>query len=124
MIGLVAAMAVACSSQSAHEFPKSALFAGLSKTKTYDAGQRLLEKRISERYVVGKPEGDLESYLRSQGMEPKRVSAGDGGGSVHGLAQVFQGPGVCDKTVVVNWYTNPAGILTELKVIYSDTGCL
>lgn len=58
-------------------------------------------------------------------METRRTTdVGDDGHSVVGIARALQGPGVCDKTVVVTWDADRMGVLRSLKVVYGDTGCL
>jgi len=125
MLSMIAALAAACSPPKAHEFPKTALFEGLTKLASYEAGQQLLDERVKQRYRVGAPEGNIETFLRSQGMQVSRkTGVGQDGKSVYGLAKAFDGIGICDKVVSVEWRASTVGTITELNVVYSDTGCL
>jgi hypothetical protein len=110
-----------CSGQG---LPATPLFAGLSRQASDHDREQLLARRIYARYQVGRPEGDLPAYLRSQGMAVDRKVVAGAEDPFAGVARIEQGIGICNRVGLISWRANPAGVLRELNVSYNVEHCL
>ncbi len=82
-----------------------------------------MQSRVEERFPVGGPEAGIAEYLTSQGFKPERIIMGEEANYVFGRAVLLEGMGICDTGAQVTWRANSKGVLTELLVLYGDTGC-
>lgn len=105
--------------------PQTSLFAGLrGKDWEEPEASSLLRQRISERFPIGAPEAGLAEYLSSQGMKPSALSSSVGSTAFESRSYWAGSVGLCRTPVEVAWHVDEAGRLSELRVLYSDTGCL
>lgn len=105
--------------------PRKPLFAGVEALQDYDAGGKLVLSRLQQRWPVGAPEAGLAEYLRSQGLEVRRITSSLAPGQpIYGRAATDLTPPDCTRVLSVHWRGDPQGRVSEMHVNFGDSGCL
>lgn len=117
------ALAAALAASASMKFPDTPLFDGVTKAD-FETGEQLVRSRVEQRFAVGRSEVGLEDYLRSQGLKTRRSTASLAPGTpIYGQSEARQGPGPCERVVLINWRADSQQIIRELVVNYQGTGC-
>lgn len=123
-LSLVAAL-VASIAEAEVSGPTPSLLSNIPAEASHDERKALIEKRLAERFAVGRAERGLEPYLRKQGFKTKRVTNSEAAGQpVYGEARIRYGRGLCKQTVGVFWRADPKGVLTEFYVNHGADLCM